>query len=193
MTFNGDQNFTGYGITTRSYAVFTLSGTWTLNASGRVVGTYTEDLDGQQASGSFIGKARAGRNFQADVLAQNGIFKLSGKPPGFIPNFSGSWVGLVTEARNTVVEHYQITASEDFPGVFDIVGNGAGPSGAFTVAGAAILTWKGGATAFAISEFQGGGIAAAYVIGKYNAAMQTASLTGFDSNGLQLRIKLSRN
>jgi hypothetical protein len=192
LTFNGDQTLSGYGITTATPGVFTLDGTWTVNASGKVVGNYTEDLNGQSVSGSFIGKARLGRNLQADVVSENGTFKLSGKPPGQIPDFSGSWNGLVTQLRTTVAETYELTPSIDYPGVFEISGDGSGPNGTFSVSGAAILTAKGGVTAFAFSDFEAGGYAVAYVSGKYNAIRHTASLSGLDSRGIRLRAMLSR-
>src|SRR5258706_9340910 len=71
LTFNSDQTLSGYGITTATPGIFTLDGTWSLNAVGRIIGNYTEDLNGTTVSGSFIGKARFGRAMRADVLAEN--------------------------------------------------------------------------------------------------------------------------
>lgn len=190
MTFNSDQSLTGYGLT--PYTMFTLSGAWTLDSSGETVGNYTEDLNGGTISGSFIGKARAGKLLRGTVVAGDGTFSILGNAAGTLPDLSGSWVGLVTEARTTVVETYNLTPMGGYPGVFEISGSGSGPDGQFSISGDVIATSKGNIAAFGESDFQAGGTDLSYVSGKYNFTKQTATLNGGDSNGFRIRSKLSR-
>jgi len=194
VTFNTNNTFTGYGITTLSLAVITLSGTWNLNASGEIVGSYTENLNGTLIDGSLVGKASAGKALELSIVASNGTFKLNGKPALLdnIPDFTGSWDGLVTEEHVTVAETYTITVLDGSPGIFEITGNGNGPNGPFTISGAAVETTKGQLTGFAFSDFQEGGSDTTYLTGKFNPLKQTVSLSGIDANNLRVRAKLSR-
>ena len=76
---------TGYGITMRSFSLFTLSGTWMLNTTGQVLGYNTEDIGGESVSGSFIGKVVSGKQITASVTAQNGKFTITGIPSASVP------------------------------------------------------------------------------------------------------------
>lgn len=192
VTFNSDRSLTGYGVTTATFSVFTLSGTWDYDAYGRVVASYTEYLDGQTLNGTILGKAKAGKSFQANVSASNGSFLLKGKPSVGTPSLSGNWQAVVKQGGYTVAEYFEISPLGGYPGVFIIEGYGSGPSGAFTVEGAAVLNAKGQITAYAFSDFEQGGMAAVYLKGKLNSAKQTATLSGSDTQGLRLSVKLMR-
>src|SRR5882724_646818 len=78
VTFSNNNTFAGYGITTLTFSVFALSGTWDVDASGKLVGNYTEDLNGTFINGSVIGKATTGKKLQLNIVASNGTFKLNG-------------------------------------------------------------------------------------------------------------------
>ena len=39
VTFEDDNDFTGYGLTRESLGLFTLSGTWSIDESGKLVGS----------------------------------------------------------------------------------------------------------------------------------------------------------
>jgi hypothetical protein len=51
VTFEADQDFTAYGLSRGSYALFTLSGTWSVDGTGQLSGNYTESINGATETG----------------------------------------------------------------------------------------------------------------------------------------------
>lgn len=195
-------------MTTMSFTLFQLSGTWSNDASGRLVGDYTNNSFGDLLNGTFVGKATSGKKLEMNVRALDGLFKFDGKPATGTPDFSGPWTASIAEphvlsGRGPVlessmkphtgsIETYEIVGSNVFPGVFDIAGIGTGTNGPFTITGKAILTARGKVTMFKFNGFQSGDSTTDIATGKFNERKQTAVLNGQDTSGPLWRAKLSR-
>ena len=192
LTFNDDFSISGYGMTRESWGPFTVQGNWTLDARGNLLGTYTENLYGKLMNGSFIGKARTGRSMRVKVVATNGRFTLSGVPVRMTPDISGNWTAYVTQRKITVPEFITLTSSSGFPGMFDVLGTGSGPSGSFAVSGNAIVTSKRKAVVFSVSDFTNGGIGLGSLTGGFSVSGQTGSLIGETDSGERLRARTTR-
>jgi len=192
LTFNDDSTMSGYGMTRESWGLFTVQGIWTLDAKGKLLGTYTENLYGQLMNGSLIGKARTGRSMNVKIVATNGKFALSGVPVRMTPDISGNWIAYVTQRKIKVPEFITLTPSSGFPGVFDVLGTGSGPSGSFAVVGNVIVTSKRKAVVFSVSDFTNGGNGLASLTGGFSVSGQTGSLTGETDSGERLRARITR-
>ena len=194
FTFNPDQTLKGYGIMSLTPAVITWSGTWSNNASGGLVGYYTEIKGSGMINGSFNGKVRSAKSLQAGIVAGDGEFKLSGKPAGTIPDFSGQWPGslIYSQPKIKVIETLDISADPERPGVFPMTSTGDGaPGGPYQSIGACILTSKGGVTAYKIDHYPTGSDVN-YLSGRYNAVKGQVIFTGFDVFRTKLRARYSR-
>jgi hypothetical protein len=197
LTFNADNTFTGYGLTTGSFTVFTLTGTWNVDSRGKLTGDYTQDLVGNLLEASFVGKATAGKRLEMNAVGILGKFKLKGIPLRSLPDISGAWNGTVIQigALGKSFETYEFTNSSQFPGVLGISGAGAEGNLPFTISGAAIVTAKGKITAFKLNDFGGDQLLSGTFTGKFAQKKQTISLLGSDAAGLDVisvRVHLSR-
>lgn len=197
VTFNTNNTLTGYGLTTATFMVFTLTGTWNVDDKGKLSGEYTQDLFGDLLDADFTGTAVTGKRIEMNAQGILGTFKLKGTPMRPIPDLSGSWNSslIQTTNRSKSVETYQFTNSIDFPAVYGIVGNGTNGNGSYAVSGIAIVTAAGGVTAFKVNDFGGDEMTGDTLRGKYHPRTKTISLTGTHTDNLDseaIRARLSR-
>ena len=191
ITFNIDGTLDGYGISISSFALYTLSGTWTVDSKGKVLGNYTENLGSQSFGGSFVGKAVNGKKINARVTSERGNFTITGVPATSFPDISGHWVGQDKESGVTLVETYDITAGSDF-GIFDFTGAGSGPDGAYTLSGEVVVNSLRQANSLVQIDFASGDSGLAALTGSFNVTKGTASLKGKSASGQAISIKLTR-
>lgn len=184
-TFNSDGSYTGYGLSTRSSGMFTLSGTWAVGASGKITGTYNESA--QSVSGAVTGRATT-KQLVLSVATSDGTYKLNGKPvsTGNFPDFSGSWNITLRAGHTNIADSVSITTTNGYPGLFEIAG---GSGDVYGLSGQAIETATGGLTMYINSTALG---ESAGLIGKFNAVSQTANLSGKDENKDGVRVKLAQ-
>jgi hypothetical protein len=198
VTFNGDFTATGYGMSLSSFGIYTFQGTWALDAKGNTVAQYSENLyferDAvpQTFSGSFIGKATTGKRLVGRTVASDGNSTVTGTPPLYYPDVSGSWVAYVTEGRTTVPEFITVVPSNVAAGVFIFSGTGAGPSGSFVVGGEMLVTSKGKVVVLGESDFADGTKSFSSLTGTLNLLKQTGLLTGITDSGYRLRTRITR-
>jgi hypothetical protein len=192
ITFSNDFTVTGYGMTLQSFGPFTIQGTWTIDAKGNIVGLYTEYVNGQSFDGTFKGRALAGKRLTGRTVAANGTSALTAIPALITPDISGNWIAYVTERQTTVPEFITVTPLPNFPGTFTFTGDGAGPSGAFTVSGLALVTSKAKVVVYGESDFSDGTRAFTSATGNFNLRRQTGSLTGITDQGIHLRTRITR-
>lgn len=180
ITFSNDSSFAGYGLSTHSAGMFTLSGTWAVGASGKVTGTFSESP--LSDSGSITGKANT-KEVLLSLAGSDGTYKLNGKPvsTGDLPDFSGSWDIILRAPHTNIVSSISVTSTNGYPGLFEIAGPG--------LSGEAIETTKGGLTMYIDSASLGD---TATLAGKFNAVSQAANLSGKDENNGGVRLKLTR-
>ena len=186
LTFNADHTLAGYGLTTASFTVFTLTGTWNVDSRGKLTGSYSEDLFGSLLDASFSGKATAGKRLEMSALGILGKFKFNGIPMRSLPDISGAWNGTVIRigALSKSFEIYQFTNSTQFPGVFDVTGAGTEGNRLVTISGTAIVTAKGKVTAFKSNNLGGDELSNDTFTGKFQQRKQIISLLGSDAAGL---------
>jgi len=202
LTFSNDNTFTAYGMTTGTFTVFKWSGTWNVNASGKLVADYIENIFDAQLDGHFEGRALNGKRLHLKVAGLDGRFDINGKPADGIPDFGGSWNGTLRHSIGQppieggdpkppmlTTETFQFTPSNEFPGVFDLVGNGSGPEGTFGVTGVAILNSKGKITAFTFNDLNSGG---EILVGRFIRRKDQTVLHGRDGAGAEVHARLRR-
>jgi hypothetical protein len=194
ITFGGDYTLSGYGMTLKSFGLFTLAGTWSIDAKGNTVGFYTESTpDGSSFDGTFTGKATKGRTLAGKTVSQNGSFTLSGVPAKTTPDVSGDWGARVTQGKTISTESLSLSSSADFPGVFDFAGDGSGSNGSFSSSGQMIVSSKGKAVVSAeADDAQGNELSLSSLTGTFNLRSQTVSFSGKTSSGASLRVKMTR-
>jgi hypothetical protein len=192
MTFNDDFTLSGYGMSLESFGMFRLTGTWSLDAKGNLLGSYTEDLGGMTFNGNFTGKTAAGKRLTGKIIASNGKFAMNGIPVLTVLDISGPWIASVTELKTTVPEAITLFPSRVLPGVFSLTGSGSGPSGNFRVSGKVVVSSKGKAVVFTESDFDSGGSALSSLTGAFKVNAQTGSFAGVTDSGVRLRAKIGR-
>jgi hypothetical protein len=197
LTFNTNNTFAGYGLTTATFEVFTLSGTWDVDAKGKLTGQYTQTLFDEPLDATFTGKVNTGKRIEMNAEGLLGTFKYSGVPARPLPDLSGAWSSTLIQTTNRIksIEAYQFTNSIDFPAVYGIMGNGTNANRSFAVSGIAIVTAAGKVTAFKLNDFGGDKMTSDTLRGKFHSRQNTISLTGIhtdDLDSVSVRARLSR-
>ncbi len=192
VTFEEDLDFTAYGVSTKSAGIFTLSGTWSVNAKGMLTGSYTELIDGQDVTGTITGKVTP-KKLSGKIAASNGKFTFSGTPEKATQDLGGTWTGIALVGKTRISENYQIAATET-PHLFQITGFGVSPTGGeFEISGLALAGSKGRVRVFALSDYPWSETPGSTTLaGSINARKRIGSLKGIESTGQAVRISLRR-
>ncbi len=173
----------GYGISAKSFGPLTINGTWDYDSKARVVGGYTESFPTDAESGHIVVKLPGSNKFRGTAFGTNGRFGLNGEPAGAVPNITGSnWVWKVRTRGNTFFEDDVITASTNMLGWFDLIGQGSGPDGTFTVSGALIVNSDRHVNGFTIRDFGASGSITSSFSGRFNVPLNKVILTGKDDD-----------
>jgi hypothetical protein len=189
MTFSNDFSVSGYGITRLESGLFTLTGNWGFNSHGDVVVAYLQAFGGTNRAASFTAQLTSADRFTADGKGTDGHFRLKGEAAGAFPDLSGAWTALVKRTGKTLHETYTITASTNFPSVFDVTGSGLSDTGSFTLNGEIIANSHDKLAAFIDRTFSGSNIVASSISGTVKTHKPTMSLHGSDDTGTPLTIK----
>jgi hypothetical protein len=195
VTFNADHTLTGYGLTI--YNLFTVSGTWTVDAKGKLTGTYAENVGLDTLNATFTGKATTGKRLEITAEGILGRFKYNGVPMRSLPEILGTWSSIVTRLDGTGrdFEIYEFTSVPQYPGIFSIAGNGVSGGLPYAIDGTGIITAKGKITAFRGNDFEGGGTTSDFLTGTFRERQQIISLLGTDASGListPVRVRITR-
>ena len=191
VTFEDDNDFTGYGLSKGSLGLFTLSGTWTVNEAGQLVGNYTETINGDSVTGSLTAKLTA-KAITGSIAASNGKFTFKAKREGVTQDISGPWAGTASIAKQQLAELYQITPSA-LPHVYLIEGTGFSPfSGAYSIVGTVLTGAKGKVELVAFSQPVEGAPGFAALRGTVNVNRKQNVLKGTHSSGAPVKIAIRR-
>ena len=186
LTFTATSNsmdWSGYGISARSFGSVTFSGTWDYDSKARVVGGYTELFPNDAESGHIVINLPGGINLRGTASATNGKFSLRGHPSGAIPNIAGSnWFWTVRSRGNISFENNIITASTNMVGWFDVTGQGSGPGGTFTTSGALIVNSDRRVHGYTIRDLGLSGSVTSSFSGRFNVPLNKVVLKGRDDN-----------
>ena len=142
MTFSNDFTVTGGGITRDQFGFFTLAGNWSLDSHGDVIVSCVLSTNGVGSGGaSFTARLSRSGRFRGNGHDNHGKpLHFRGEQPSNLPDLTGSWTAVVKRHTKTLHETYQITASTNFPSVFDLIGDGLSDTGSFTLSGTIIAT-----------------------------------------------------
>jgi hypothetical protein len=138
MTFSNDTSVSGYGIVRKQFGLFTLTGNWGFDTNGNVVVACVQSLNGADTAISFTANVRHSGTFQAKGSSTAGALQFKGATVSDFPDLTGSWTAAVKNRGKILHETYTITASTNFPAVFDVTGNGLSNTGSFTLTGSII-------------------------------------------------------
>ena len=72
FTINGNGTVSGYSLTTLTFGVPTYSGTWSTGAKGEILVMFSESLNGQNATGTFVGKFNT-KSLKGKATFGNGV------------------------------------------------------------------------------------------------------------------------
>ena len=186
VTFQEDGTLTGHGITTNSAGLCLISGTWTNREGGKVEGTYRGQVGDQPVVEGTVTAVVGTGKLVGEVKTADGTLRLRGIPVSDQPDLSGHWVAQV-EVLSTLnrqpstpfVETYELTVSEEFPGLFRIEGEGSGP-----LQGAVIASSRNQLNAYMTEP----PLKAMSLSGRVDSTAATMVLHGTDRNGNELRI-----
>lgn len=191
VTFEDDKDFTGYGLSKGSLGLFTLSGTWTVDEAGKLVGTYTETINGDEVDGTLTAKLTA-KAITGTIAATNGKFTFKAKREGVTQDLSGPWAGTATIAKQQLAELYQISPSA-LPHVYLIEGTGFSPfTGEYEIVGTVLAGAKGKVELVAFSEGVSGSAGFASLRGTVNVNRKQNVLKGTHSSGAAIKIAIRR-
>ncbi|RYD60634.1 MAG: hypothetical protein EOP83_18945 [Verrucomicrobiaceae bacterium] len=191
VTFEDDNDFTGYGLSRGSLGLFTLSGTWTLNEAGQLVGNYTETINGDEVDGTLTAKLTP-KSITGSIAATNGKFTFKAKREGVTQDLTGPWTGTASLAKQQFAELYQITPSA-LPHVYLIEGTGFSPfTGEYEILGTVLAGAKGKVELVAFSEAASGSPGFASLRGTVNVNRKQNVLKGTHSSGAPIKIAIRR-
>lgn len=191
MTFSNDLSVTGYGITRKQFGLFTLSGTWAYSATGEVVVAYVQTLNGAGTAVSFKALLLRNGKFRAKGTGPSGShFHFKGDQPSDLPDLSGSWTAAGKRRGKSLNELYTITASTNFPAVFDVTGMGLSDAGSFTLDGAFIATSHNELNA-SIDRISGVVTQRSSLFGKVKPSKPEMQLQGIDDTHAHLKFKVT--
>ena len=190
MTFSNGIAVTGCGITRDQLGFFTVAGNWSLDARGGVIVSYLMSTNGVGSGGaSFTARLLHSGRFRGNGHDNDGkLLRFKGEQPSSLPNLTGSWTAVVKRHTKTLHETYAITASTNFPAVFDVTGNGLSDTGSYTLTGTLIATPDNKLNA-SIDRTFGVDTQRSSLSGKVRTKDSVIQLKGSDDTNARLSIK----
>jgi uncharacterized repeat protein (TIGR01451 family) len=141
LTLSNNATASGYEIRMKTFGLDVISGTWGLDAKGKLTGAFGEKLgSATNWTGTLAGTAKTGKSLSGKVTAiPAGFFNWKGIPATTFPDLSGTWSGQVAIAKTANINvAYKITMNATNSGVFDV----AATTATNTVLGQFIVTSK---------------------------------------------------
>lgn len=191
MTFSNDLSVSGYGILRKQFGLFTLTGHWGFDTNGNVVVAYLQSLNGVDTAVSFTARVLHSGRFHAKGTGTGGALQFKGAIVSDFPNLSGSWTAAVKRRGKSLHETYTITASTNFPAVFDVTGDGLGDTGSFTLTGAIIAASNNKLNA-SIDRTFGVDTQRSALYGRFKPKKPELDLKGVDDTDAHLSIKAAQ-
>src|SRR5579862_9797295 len=193
MTFSNDFTVSGYGITRGQLGFLVLTGNWHLDTNGDVIVAYLQSIDGVGTGGaSFTAQLLHGGKFRAKGSDNNHKrLRFKGEQPTDLPDLRGSWTDEVKRRGKNLFEAYTITASTNFPDVFDVTGNGLSNAGSYTLAGEIIADSHNNLNA-AIDRTFGVDTQHSSLFGKLKPSRPEMFMTGVDDTPAHLKVKATQ-
>lgn len=192
MTFSNDFTVSGYGIARKQFGLFTLTGTWAFSAPGEVVVAYVQTVNGVGSAVSFKALLLRNGRFRAKGTGPGGSnFHFKGDQPANLPDLSGSWTASGKRRGKSLNELYTVTASTNFPAVFDVTGMGLSDAGSFTLTGAIIASSRNQLNA-SIDRTFGVDIQRSSLFGKVKPSKPEMQLQGIDDTRAHLKLKVTQ-
>jgi hypothetical protein len=194
MTFSNDLSVSGYGILQRQFGLFTLTGHWGFDTNGNVVVAYVQSLNGTDTAVSFTARVRRSGRFHArgKRTGANGGLQFKGEAVSDLPDLRGSWIATIKRRSETFNETYTITASTNFPAVYNVTGDGSSDAGSFTLSGMIITTSNNKLNA-SIDRTFGAGTQRSSLYGRVKPKKSEMDLKGVDDTKAHLAIKATLN
>jgi hypothetical protein len=191
MTFSNDFSVSGYGIQRKQFGLFTLVGNWGFDTNGNVVVAYLQSLNGVGTAVNFTARVAHSGKFRAKGTGTSGGLQFRGAVVSDFPDLSGSWSAAVKRRGKILHETYTITASTNFPAVFDITGNGLSDTGSFTLLGT-LITMSRNQLNVSIDRTFGVDTQRSSSYGRFKPAKPEMALKGVDDTDAHLTIEAMR-
>jgi hypothetical protein len=192
MTFSNNFTVSGYGITRKQFGLFTLTGNWAFNNKGDVVVAYIQSLNSVGTAFNFTAHLLRSGKFRAKGTdTAHARFRFKGEQPADVPDLSGAWTSVVHRHGKTLHELYTVTASTNFPAVFDVTGQGLSDTGSFTLDGAIIATSHNKLNA-SIDRTSGVDTQRSSLFGTFKPARSEMRLAGVDDTHAHLSVKAAQ-
>ena len=189
MTFSTNLTVSGYGITRKRFGLFTLTGNWGFDSHGDVVVACVQSFNGTNTATSFAARLRRSGRFSAKGTGTSGHFRFKGETVTDFPDLGGLWTATVKRRGKTLRETYTISASTNFPAVFDVTGQGLSDTGSYTLTGEIITTSHNKLNASIDRTFSGPDNVRSSLSGEVKPRKPVMSLRGDDDTGAALVIK----
>jgi hypothetical protein len=189
MTFSTNLTVTGYGITRKRFGLFTLTGNWGFDSHGNAVVAIVESVNGTNTAVSFTARVRRSGRFSAKGTGTSGHFHFIGVTVTDFPDLGGSWTATVKRRGKTLRETYTISASTNFPAVFDVTGAGLSDTGSYTLTGEIITTSHDKLSASIDRTFSGPDTVRSSLSGIVRPRKPVMSMHGDDDTGAAVVIK----
>ena len=195
MTFSNNNNtntVTGYGISCKQFGFITLSGSWGFNSKGDVVAAYVQNVGTTSTAYTFTAKMLPAGQFQARAISHGGGgYSCRGEQPQTFPDLGGSWNAAVRRKGVHMNESFTATASTNYPGVFDITGQGLSDTTSFTLSGSIIASSENKVNAVIDRTF-GTDAQSSSLSGVFRPKHSQMMLSGSDDTGSHLSEKAVR-
>jgi hypothetical protein len=140
MTFSNNFTVSGYGITRKQFGFITLAGTWNFDNKGDVVAGYVQTINSVGTAYSLNAQMMSSTRFRGKASSSGGGYRCQGEQPESLPDVSGSWNAVVKRKGKTLNESFIATISSNYPGVFDVSGQGLSDTTSFTLSGTIIVS-----------------------------------------------------
>ncbi len=182
LIFADDHTLSGYGISLRSSGIFTISGAWRTDPDGRLTGRYVAEIgEAILVDGELKGTITGG-NLEALVSSRPVAFGLTGRPVSDQPDLAGTWLAEVEMADGTIIETYELSVSEELPGVFRLNSEGD------EVSGAVVANSRNQLAAWMIT----GSLQARSLTGSVDPFQKTIVLQGANQSGAKITIRATK-
>jgi hypothetical protein len=152
LTFSNDMSVAGYGISLDALGPFDLAGHWLLDGKGRLVGSFSQFIQGGGAGAKFRGKAHNDK-LRVHVNSTAGGFNFKGEPAHDIADLTGPWNAKVKQNGKPFFVAFDAVLSTNVPAWFEISGNGVNDTGSFTLSGGILITPDNRAAAYTVYDY----------------------------------------
>jgi hypothetical protein len=193
LILSNDFSCVGYGYSGKSFGIFPITGSWTLDPKDRAEASLVFDIStgGRALSVRFKVKNN-GRIIGTGRNPSGLVAKFSGRSPSDVPDMAGTWAAERKQKGDKFLETYTITVSTNLPGVFDVVGTGSGPYGAYTVSGELMAAPSRKLAGLLIVNYSPSATSTSSVTGQLTGNLLKFDLKGKESDGDRLSVKAQK-